>query len=136
MPIRFLSNGVVETDSITEAIAWERRTTPTRKHKTQRQPFVAYEGTPWERFCRDLSLPDRVAMRKVLALIKGRGDGIFRSEIAKALNLDNVHVVAGVFAGIARKAIKHGLNPADVIERSGQVYLPGPTLRNHDPPVP
>lgn len=138
MPIRFLSNGTIELDTITEAVLWDRRKQKTTKQK--KQPKVAPPITscdPWEGFRADLSSDRCTLMRKLLGLVNGRGQmGIDAHELAKTVD-STPHVVAGTISGLLQKAKRHGLNPPDVVFRGDDKrYRPGSLLKTNEPPIP
>lgn len=92
MPVRFLSNGVVEVDTLSEAIAWETRKSKTlksvgRPRKLKPNPV---DANPWERFCIDIRAGNCTRMRKILGIVRGRGQaGIDLHELSSSVGDSN-----------------------------------------------
>lgn len=140
MPYRFLSNGAVETDTFNEALAWERRSPRTAKPRgrPKRRHAITGAENPWEAFCQDVTAPESAKIRKILALIKGRGQtGINVGELQRHVGDPTGTHTTGTIAGMILKAKKAGLASDDVIIRGpDKLYRPGTLLQTHDPPVP
>jgi hypothetical protein len=140
MAIRFLATGVIEADTVPEAIEWERRKIPApkprgRPRKTRHHPA----GTsPWDRFCDLIQGPSGVRMRKILTLVKGRGEtGIDIRELSTALKDQSANNIGGLLAGFVQKAKKSGVGYEDLIFRGPDGrFRPGNLLQTHDPPIP
>jgi hypothetical protein len=139
MAIRFLATGVIEADTVPEAIEWERRKIPAPKPRGRpRKVRLLPNGSPWDRFCGFVQGPSGVRVRKALALVKGRGEGgIDIHELSTALKDQSVNETGGVFAALVQKAKKSGIGYEDLILRGADGrFRPGNLLRDHDPPVP
>lgn len=92
MSIRFIGNNIVEVDTISEAISWEHRKGKEAKPRGRPRKFQSnlVDGSPWVRFCSDIGSPDCVRMRKILALVKGRGDEVTESYISDTNELPDL----------------------------------------------
>jgi hypothetical protein len=77
-------------------------------------------------------------MRKILTLVKGRGEtGIDIRELSTALKDQSANNIGGLLAGFVQKAKKSGVGYEDLIFRGADGrFRPGNLLRDHDPPVP
>ena len=140
MPIRFFTNGTVEVDSLNEALSWQSRKTKSSKpvgrpRKVKPDPI---DGSPWERFCNDIRAIDCTRLRKILAIIKGRGQvGIELHELSRAVGDSKFLKTSGTISGVRLKAEKFGLNVDDLIVRGDdKLFRPGKILQENDPPVP
>lgn len=140
MPVRFHTNGTIEVDTISEALAWVHRKprTPKPLGKPKQRKTLTVPANPWEAFCQDISAPESAKIRKILALVKGRGQtGIEASELTHHVGDPTGTHTTGTIAGLHLKSKKAGLNPNDVVIRGeDKRYRPGSLLQTHDPPVP
>ena len=140
MPIRFFANGTVEVDTLNEALVWEhrkRRSSKPRGRPKQRAVTTVAEN-PWEAFYQDISAPECAKIRKILALILGRGQtGIGVDELKNHVGDPTGTHTTGSISGMFLKAKKAGLTPADIVVRGeDKRFRPGSLLLTHDPPVP
>ena len=140
MPVRFLSNGVVEVDTLSEAIAWETRKSKTlksvgRPRKLKPNPV---DANPWERFCIDIRAGNCTRMRKILGIVRGRGQaGIDLHELSSSVGDSNALNTSGNISGIRKKGEKYGLNAEDLIVRGpDKLFRPGRMLEANEPPLP
>lgn len=143
MSLRFMPDGAIVVDTVDEALIFERkRAKPSQKArggrpKAQKGSEVALEGT-WERFCTNLHGPAGSRMRKLLALIKGRGEaGMTIHELSEAVGDPTVNVTAGTTACLTKNVRKAGLDPEQVVIRGQDgKFRPGVLLQTQDPPSP
>ena len=138
MPVRYLTDGTISVDTIEEAIAYERlkasRSQVRKQKPCRRSGLTGLNGT-WEAFLTTLTT---MPSRKILALVKGRGEtGVSLYELQQALRDPIPQKTNGLLVGLTMKAKSVGVNPDDIILRgSDNLYRPGQLLRDHDPPVP
>lgn len=147
MPVR-LRDGDLELEFDTPAEAAEyraqinRQTLPKRSRPGRAaDPRSSTRGTGWEAFCTALAQrTDDAArrMRKLLALVKGRGEaGLTWSEVTKALSLSDDNKAYGTYSGLAKALKAAHLTPGDVLIVGKDKRLrPGPLLVANDPPTP
>lgn len=139
MALRFLPNGSVEVDTVSEAVAWENRKVKVarpigRPRKSKPMPI---NGSPWQRFCADVSSHECVRIRKILSIVRGRGEiGLDLQELARTVGCTSLQA-SGTISGIEKKAEKYRLNPKDLVVRGDDKLIrPGRQLQEHEPPVP
>lgn len=139
MPLRFLPNGSVEADTISEAIAWENRKTKIPKPigRPRRSNPMSTNASPWQRFCADISSRECVLIRKILAILRGRGLlGIELQELARTVGCKPLQA-SGTVCGIEKKAEKYGLVATDLVVREAdKLYRAGKILQENEPPAP
>jgi len=139
MPLRFLPNGSVEADTISEAVAWENRKqkVPRPVGRPRKSMPIPIKGSPWQRFCADISSPECVLIRKILAIVRGRGQsGIELQELAHTVGCKSLQA-SGTVCGIEKKAEKYGLRSSDLVVRGAdKLYRPGKVLQENEPPIP
>lgn len=159
MPIRVLSAAGRELffDTVDELLEYERKADARPQPREKASPDVnshnelarsaneptrsTKESAGWNRFVSALSgkEPRKVRQRKVLALIKGRGQaGMPIDEIARAIGDDTNSATSGTISGIVRNTKKAALPVGSVIQkgRDDELWRPGPQLQAHDPPDP
>lgn len=137
MPIQFKNDGTVVVDTVQEAIAFETHRKGRKRPRSSRAPLPSGAGR--EAFYRALEGRGEAPTnaRKVLALVRGRGDrGIGLDELAKHMSWPPISV-GRTLAGVTRRAARYGLDPADILHRGADGHWrPGPILRDHESPMP
>ncbi len=150
MPVRIKDGGLeLEFDSVAEALEYRaqvqgRPSKPEKTRRTKRQTVaqpVTDAGSGWTAFVAALSQrtdPAAVRMKKMLALVKGRGaEGIGWDELAKAMAVEDVQKVYGTFSGLTKSLKGAGIRPDQVIVAGKDKKLrPGRLLVEHEPPTP
>lgn len=159
MAIRVLSAGGRELffDTVDELLEYERKadakpqlrekaTLDVNAHNEPARSGIeptrsTKESAGWIRFVSAVSGKDprKVRQRKVIALIKGRGQaGIPIDEIAKAIGDDTNSATSGTISGIIRNTKKAALQVGSVIQKGKEdgLWRPGPQLHAHEPPEP
>jgi hypothetical protein len=93
---------------------------------------------PLEAFFQDIAAPECSKIRKILALIKGRGQsGIEVNELKNHVGDPTGTHTTGTISGMILKARKAGLASHDIVVRGeDKRFRPGSLLLTHDPPVP
>jgi hypothetical protein len=139
MPLRFLPNGSVEVDTISEAVAWENRKLkiPKPVGRPRKSKPIPINGSPWQRFCADISGHECVLIRKILAIVRGRGQvGIDLHDLARAVGCKSLQV-SGTLCGIEKKGEKYRLKVDDLVIRGAyKLFRPGQLLQENEPPIP
>jgi hypothetical protein len=149
LPVR-LKDGDLELvfDTAAEAAEYRAQITrqsqpekPKRGRRTAEPRPAANGGTGWEAFVAGLAARSderAVRMKKMLALIKGRGvAGIEWTELAKAMLIKDVQQVYGTFSGLTKALKGAGLKPDHVIiAGKDKKVRPGRLLLENEPPTP
>ena len=148
MPVRIKDGGLeLEFDSVAEALEYRTQVQgrPSKPEKTKRasRPSAAQTdlGSGWTEFVAALSErtdPAAVRMKKMLALVKGRGtSGIAWDELAKAMGAVDLQKVYGTFSGLVKSLKSAGVKPEQVIVAGKDKKLrPGRLLVENEPPTP
>lgn len=146
MGYRIRPDGVVEADTLEEAVAFQKAAAaksngqglPLELEPEEVQPDTDYSDK-WTRFCDLLEGDYRKNQRAVLQLIRGLGPkGIISTgEICRAMKVRSNPVVGGFISGITKNVGKAELPPGSVVARQldGR-YRAGPLLLRYDPPAP
>lgn len=138
--------GPLTFDTVDELVEYRTKVTRTAgKRQASRRSSDARPGVSsapgWEGFCSSIAARQDVRakrIRKMMALVKGRGDiGITWAEISKALGDKDESGAYGTFSGLSKNLQGAGINPQDVIVRGSDKRLrPGPLLAANEPPTP
>lgn len=153
-----LPHGISARMTLTQLIKYQRElgevgiNSAQNKRRTKRQKAVLdnndlsnFSSAP-EKFLFLIEVPKNIRQRKVLALIKGRGDtGITIDELSNQLGDKNsngeydANITSGTITGIVRNAKKAGLDRDDVLykpSKTGRVWTAGTWLMENEVPDP
>ena len=158
MPIRKLPDGTIEADTVAEMLEYEasspKQASGPKATRLPRTPppeallaATRQDRTPppedaWTVFCRELAAPEKLRQRKLLALVKGRGEaGITLAELMKSMGEKDPVMVGRTLGAIKKNANKAKVKPEDVIvprpdQSKDSKYKAGRLLLQKEPPTP